>query len=256
MTAPPRKSALLPASATVSDALALRSATGVELRLSVAGPGARAYAYVIDWHVRLILVSAWYVLAALTYNRRFSITPPLDPDGAWFGLVVAPAAALYFLYHVVLEIGMRGRTPGKRIAGVRLVTHDGGTPTAGAIVTRNVFRLIDSFPVFYGVGLAAAMLTRNRVRIGDLAAGTLLVYERENPQLLEHVEPAAFAGRLGAHDIEVMNELLQRWDELAADARARIARELLARGGSPPDPGTDGPGLRAALRRMAAGAGP
>jgi uncharacterized RDD family membrane protein YckC len=238
---------------TLADALELQSATGVELRLPIAGPGARAYAYLLDWHVRAVLFVAWYVLAALTYNRQWSLSPPLDPDGAWFGVVVAPATALYFLYHFVLEIGMRGRTPGKRMAGVRLVAHDGGTPTVGAIVTRNVFRLIDSFPVFYGVGLLATLLTPNRVRLGDLAAGTLLVYEREDARLLDHVQPAALGGTLAVADVEAMNELLRRWDELHPRARARIARALLARGGrTPADPGDDG-ALRTAVRELAAG---
>src|SRR5688572_24358951 len=139
------------------DAVALESATGVELRLPIAGPGARAFAFIVDWHVRVVLFCAWYLLAAVFYNRRLSIAAPLSPDGAWFGFVVAPAAGVFFLYHVVLEIAMRGRTPGKRIAGVRLVAQDGRVPTAGSLIARNVFRLIDSFPLFYGVGLVATM---------------------------------------------------------------------------------------------------
>lgn len=234
-------------------AVALDSATGVELHLPLAGPGVRAFAFIVDWHIRVVLFCAWYVIAALIYNRQLSITPPLDPDGAWFGFVVAPAAALYFLYHFLLEIAMRGRTPGKRIAGVRLVAHDGSAPTAGALLARNVFRLIDSFPLFYGVGLLATMLTRNRVRIGDLAAGTLLVYERPHAAFLAHVSDAAFARPLGPGDLEVMSDLLQRWDELAPDARGRIARELVGRGGPAADASTNDATLRATLERMARG---
>ena len=50
---------------------------------------------------------------------------------------------------------MRGRTPGKRMAGVRIVARDGGAPSVGALLVRNVFRLIDSLPLLYGVGLVA-----------------------------------------------------------------------------------------------------
>src|ERR687898_887618 len=74
---------------------------------------------------------------------------------------------------------------GSCIAGVRLVTHSGGTPLIGAYLIRNVFRLIDSFPVFYGLGLILTMLTRNHVRVGDLAAGTLLVYDHSDVLLRE-----------------------------------------------------------------------
>jgi hypothetical protein len=169
-------------------------------------------------------------------------------------LVVAPAAGLYFLYHAALEIAMRGRTPGKRIVGVRLIARDGSTPTVGALVTRNVFRLIDSFPVFYGVGIAATMLTRDRVRIGDLAAGTLLVYEARDARLLTHVSEAAFGRPLGPAEIEVMNDLLRRWDELAPEARERLARTLLARSGTPADANAEGDALRSAVERIARGA--
>lgn len=236
------------------EAVALDSATGVELHLPIAGPGARAWAFVIDWHVRVVLACAWYLLAALVYNRELSIAAPLDADGAWFGFVVAPPAAIYFLYHFVLEIAMRGRTPGKRIAGVTLVAQDGGAPGAGALATRNVFRLIDSFPLFYGVGLAATMLTRNRVRIGDLAAGTLLVYERPATPFLEHLSDAAFGQPLGPAELEVMNDLLRRWDELIPERRRELTRELLTRAGPAPGPSADDAALRGALERAARGA--
>lgn len=161
-----------------ASALVVESVTGVEVSLPVAGPGARAYAFIIDWHIRAILAAAWYVIGMMLYSGGFSdLAPPLDPNGLWFGLIAAPTAAIYFLYHPALEIAMRGRTPGKRMAGVRLVTRSGGTPTLGAYLIRNVFRLVDNFPIFYGLGLILTMITRDHVRLGDLAAGTLIVYD-------------------------------------------------------------------------------
>ena len=71
--------------------------------------------------------------------------------------VVAPAAAIYFLYHLVLEMAMHGRTPGKRMAGMHIVARDGSSPSIGALLTRNVFRLVDCFPLVYGVGLVATL---------------------------------------------------------------------------------------------------
>jgi uncharacterized RDD family membrane protein YckC len=236
------------------DALSLDSPTGVALHVVLAGAGARAFAYIVDWWIRLALFAAWYVVAALAYNRELSLAPPLDPEGAWFALVVAPAAGLYFLYHAVLEIAMRGRTPGKRIVGLKLIARNGATPTVGALVTRNVFRLIDSFPVFYGVGLAATMLTRDRVRIGDLAAGTLLVYEAREPTLLANVGQAEFERPLGPAELEVMNDLLHRWNELAPEARGHLARELLERSGSPVKTGMQDEELRGAIEHVARGA--
>jgi uncharacterized RDD family membrane protein YckC len=200
--------------------LVVDSATGVDVSLPIAGPGARAFAFVIDWHIRVILLLAWYLTAALLYNGRLNIGPPLEPDTLWFAAVVIPPAAIFMLYHFVLEVVMHGRTPGKRMAGVRIVTREGNTPSLGALVTRNIFRLIDSFPVLYSVGLIATMLTRDHVRIGDLAAGTLLVYDRTTAPL--------FPTARGVQT-EVANELLQRWDTLDPAARRRLAEKLLAR---------------------------
>jgi len=230
--------------------LAVDSVTGIDVSLAVAGPGARSYAFLVDWHIRFILAFAWYAFAALLYNGRVSLAAPESPPGRWFALVVLPAAAIYFLYHYVLELAMRGRTPGKRVAGVHVVARDGGAPGAGALLTRNVFRLIDSLPLGYGVGLLAVLLTREHLRIGDMAAGTLLVYEREAPP------PAHFGGggRLDSTAREIVHELLARWPALEPAARAQLARQVLARYSPGDAPGADSaPGeetLRARLERL------
>ena len=150
---------------------------GWSVSLHVAGPGARSYAFVIDWHIRTILAIAWYIVGVLIYNGAWDLSPPDEPNAPWFIFIAAPAGFIYLLYPCIMEIVMRGRTPGKRMVGVRLVMHDGSVPTISAFLLRNMFRLIDSFPAFYGVGLVTAVVTKNHVRIGDLAAGTLLVYE-------------------------------------------------------------------------------
>jgi uncharacterized RDD family membrane protein YckC len=133
------------------------SVTGVDVALAVAGPGARAFAFVLDFSFRTILAIAWYVVAAALYNHHLSIARPLEPDGVWFALVVGPPLAIFLLYHIVLEVLTSGRTPGKRLAALRIVARDGATPSVGALLVRNVFRVIDSLPVVYGVGLVTSI---------------------------------------------------------------------------------------------------
>jgi uncharacterized RDD family membrane protein YckC len=203
--------------------LLIDSVTGVELTLPLAGPGARSYAFIIDWLIRAILFVAWYGVAALIYNRHWSVSAPLNPDAKWFVLVVTPAAVMYFLYHFVLEVVMHGRTPGKRMAGILIVTRDGNPPGVGALLTRNVFRLVDSLPLLYGVGLIATLVTRDHVRVGDMAAGTLLAYERSDVQL-----PDLAGSTTLAADIETVHELLQRWYALSIDSRHGLALALLS----------------------------
>lgn len=207
--------------------LSVDSVTGIDVSLAVAGAGARSFAFIIDWFVRLVLALAWYALGAFVYNRGLSIAAPLTNDAAWFGAVVTPALAIYFLYHYAVELAMRGRTPGKRTAGIRIVARDGSAPGAGALLVRNVFRLIDTLPVLYCLGLVAVIATREHLRVGDMAAGTLLVYERD----AAHLPPAAEAPRLDARASELVAELLERWPTLAPDARLQLGQQLLARYG-------------------------
>jgi uncharacterized RDD family membrane protein YckC len=232
--------------------LVVDSVTGVDVALPIAGPGARSYAFLVDWLIRAILFIAWYVVAALIYNRRWSFTAPFNPDAHWFVFVVTPAAAIYCLYHVVLEIAMRGRTPGKRVAGVHIITRDGGSPGVGALLTRNVFRLVDALPLFYGVGLVATLLTRYHVRVGDMAAGTLLAYDRTDAALLEHTMAASLGSKLNSSTAEIVNELLLRWPTLDVDARHRLATEVLSRYDTVATlSGQDDASLRSQLQRLA-----
>lgn len=215
-----------PATLVRAPDLIVDSATGVEVSFAVVAPGGRMVAFLIDWGIRVVLALAWYAVAAMIYNGAPRLAAPLEADAWWFGGVLLPAAALYALYHPVLEIAMRGSTPGKRMSGIRLVTLAGEAPGAGALLLRNIFRLIDGFPGIYAVGLVATFLTRNHVRIGDLAAGTLLVYERRASP------PAAAAGGAAEPDpeaLEIVAELEARWASFAPETRLRLGRALAAR---------------------------
>ncbi len=161
------------------ESLRISGPAGLDPQLEIAGPGTRSYAFVIDWHIRLLLALAW--LSAVWLKRAVAGAALPSPTALpeHFALVaIAPAAAIYVLYHPVLELTMRGRTPGKRVAGARIVTRDGGTPGVTALLVRNLLRLVDSLPVCYMVGLMSCFATAQSVRLGDLAAGTLLVRER------------------------------------------------------------------------------
>jgi uncharacterized membrane protein SpoIIM required for sporulation/uncharacterized RDD family membrane protein YckC len=159
-------------------AIQVPSATGVDARIVLAGPGARAIAFVLDWLIRSGLAIVWLLAAALLIlgDLDFNVGP--DEEVLWYLAAATPATAIYFLYHLVLEPVMGGRTPGKRMIGLRVLTPEGIVPGIGALLTRNVFRLIDSLPVFYVVGLLFVMFGRRHARLGDLAAGTVLAVER------------------------------------------------------------------------------
>jgi uncharacterized RDD family membrane protein YckC len=213
------------------DQVFVQSATGVDLTLRIAGPGSRSYAFVIDWHIRLLLAGAWLLFTSFILNRSLN---PRSPDAL---LTLLPSSAIYLLYHPILEVALRGRTPGKRMAGLALVSRSGATPGTSALLIRNLFRLIDSLPAFYAVGLVCCFVTANRVRIGDMAAGTLLVQDDTAAgKSLERLQALAAASRLPLDALELVDQVLERWPTLQSGSRMQIARSLLERVAPGSDP--------------------
>jgi len=243
-----------------SEYFTVRGATGVDLSLPIAGPGSRSYAFVIDWHIRLIAALAWLVAAMLVMNGRLTFRPGSGKSTAVLVfLAVLPSAAIYFLYHPVVEVLMRGQTPGKRRAGVRIVNREGGVPSVGAILIRNAFRLVDSMPAFYVVGLLTSFMSAQRTRIGDMAAGTLLVVDES--AVSKALLGLATAGRQPNADFlttDLAEQILERWQRLAVDKRDAIARALLTRidaaGGATPYASMSDAELEAAITSLARGA--
>uniref|UniRef100_UPI0025F2F3AC RDD family protein n=1 Tax=uncultured Thiodictyon sp. TaxID=1846217 RepID=UPI0025F2F3AC len=134
---------------------------GVDLGLRVAGPAPRALALAADGAIRLVILLALSPLAALS--------------GLGLGLSLIAVFLLEWLYPVTFEV-LSGATPGKRAMGL-MVVHDDGTPVGlPASLIRNLLRVVDFFPLFYGVGLVCTLVDRDFRRLGDLAAGTLVVH--------------------------------------------------------------------------------
>ena len=134
---------------------------GVDLGLGVAGPAPRALALVADGAIRLAI----YLV----------LSPLLALSGFGLGLNLIALFLLEWLYPVAFEV-LTGATPGKRMLGL-LVVHDDGTPVAlPASLIRNLLRVVDFLPLFYGVGLVCTLADLDFRRLGDLAAGTLVIH--------------------------------------------------------------------------------
>lgn len=210
-----------------ADRLRVDSATGTEVHLPVAGLGARSYAFVIDLHLRAALALVWWLVAGMAVSG--TLDPRKigdgDPGEAYFWLALLPSAAIWLLYHPIVEIAMRGRTPGKRWAGIRIAGLDGAPAGPGALLIRNAFRVLDSLPFVYCVGLIACLVTRRQVRIGDLAAGTLLVYAER--RVLEDEFAVAKHAPLGHGALAA--DLVARWPRLEREPRLALGRRLLER---------------------------
>ena len=213
--------------------LIVRGLTGVDISLRIAGPGTRSFAFLTDWMIRLLIALALILLASL-----LQLLPGISKRemGVVWIVTLVSASLIYFLYHPVLEVLMQGRTPGKRKAGARIVTVEGATPTTGSLLLRNLFRLIDGMPGFYVVGLGFCLFTQRRVRIGDMAAGTVLVLEEaEGSQALARLGEAMQRSSLPLEALRLIHDLLDRWRDLDEELRMPLARGLLTK----LDPGFD-----------------
>jgi len=146
-------------------------AEGVEIRLRMAGPIPRAGAYLIDLVIRTAVLTAGGIGVALA---GIAIGPRVAG-----GIMLIAWFLMDWLYPVIFESGKRGATPGKLAVGLRVVQATGSPITIGQAVIRNFLRFIDSMPFFtYGFGVASCLATKRFQRLGDLAAGTVVIYHR------------------------------------------------------------------------------
>ncbi|MDR0441308.1 MAG: RDD family protein [Candidatus Accumulibacter sp.] len=145
---------------------------GCELELRLAGPVVRARAWLIDFFIRLAMFAA--LAPILFYVGRLGLA---------FAILLA--FVLEWFYPIVFEVLWRGATPGKRLSGLT-VLHDDGTPVGwGASFARNTLRAVDFLPMAYACGLLTMWLNPHGKRLGDVLAGTVVVYrERLAPPVI------------------------------------------------------------------------
>ena len=146
-------------------------AEGVEIRLRMAGPMIRGGAFLIDFIIRaVVLTLCWIVFLFAGSAVGFQVSSGLGLL-VWF--------LMDWFYPVFFEFGKRGATPGKRLMGLRVVQSTGSPITFGQAVVRNFMRFIDSMPLFtYAFGTASCLSSKRFQRLGDLAAGTVVIYDR------------------------------------------------------------------------------
>ena len=142
---------------------AIPTPEGIELTLRLAGPLPRAIAWLIDSLLRMAIL----MLLAWTLGML---------GGFGWGVILIFAFLLEWLAPAAFEVWADGSTPGKKAMGL-MVLHDDGTPIDWpAALVRNLLRAVDFLPIGYGFGLTAMLINPDFKRLGDVAAGTVVVY--------------------------------------------------------------------------------
>ena len=186
---------------------------GVELSLRLSGPVARMLAWLIDTLIRFGL----YIALALGLAGKGDLGR---------GLFLILWFVVEWFYPVLFEVIYDGRTPGKRALGIRVV-HDDGTPVGwAASVVRNLLRFVDWLPVFYVLGFASMVLNSEFRRLGDIVAGTVVVYvdEQRGHEAIPVVEPLAPRYALQADEAQAVVGFAERLPQLSAERANELAR--------------------------------
>lgn len=233
----------MPHCALVDTAVEIETPEDVRLSFRLAGPGARSAAYLADLVVRLVML--WFVLLGVVV-----VAPFARVAGASWGLLLLAFFVLEWGYGTLFEGLWGGRTPGKRLFGLRVVREDGHGVDFHDALVRNLLRAADVLPSFYAAGLVCMSVTARMQRVGDLAAGTMVVHEaretlrRESPDLAGAARLGV--GELGAswrpaeRTLDLLHSFALRRDGLQPERAREIAlvlAEPLARRLSPADDG-------------------
>ncbi len=209
----------------------------VELSYTLAGIGSRAYAAIIDYTISLVLLVA-AVIGVLSLESTAHVVTGRSTTAWVVTVFVLAQFAILWGYYVLFEAFADGQTPGKRLLHLRVVRDGGYSITFAASATRNLIRLLDMQPFFtYGVGMTSVLLSRTGKRLGDYAAGTIVVRENVTRAPAAPVRAAAgpdasgipaLSTRLSDDEYAVLARFVNRRSELAPERRTALSG-LLAR---------------------------
>ena len=186
---------------------------GIMLELHPAGPVARGGAWLVDSLIRLGI----YIALALVLGV-------LGATGT--GLLLVAFFLLEWFYPVYFELA-RGSTPGKSAFGL-VVVHSNGTPVGWqASMIRNLLRTVDFLPLFYGFGLVSMLLSKRFQRLGDMAAGTLVVYRPlPGEHLLPENRPVIPPAGLSPAEQQVLINFAERVPRISDSRNIELADHL------------------------------
>jgi len=246
------------------DYLSISTPENVAFGYDIAGIGSRFLAAVVDTLIILVLQGVVNLTLLALVLSLFRDRLDFDnPAAGWlvaaFGLI---AFAFFWGYYIFFEMLWNGQSPGKRWVGLRVIRTDGTPITLTESIVRNLVRIVDFLPAYYGVGVVTMFVNGQSRRLGDLAAGTLVVRDRAavtleslaarptppTPAPLPAADPAPpslaapAAGwpveRLTGHDLEMAEDFLRRRAQLSnrAALAQRIVQALLKQMNVPPGP--------------------
>jgi uncharacterized RDD family membrane protein YckC len=209
--------------------LTIETPEQVALDFTLASIGSRFLALAIDTAIQ---VAAAIVVVLITAGVTIGAALTWSALEAWTAAVMLLAFfVLYYGYFAVFEAMWSGQTPGKRVVGLRVLGVSGRPISTFEAILRNVVRIADQLPGIYAIGILVAFVTERHQRLGDLAAGTVVVHEQPLAQQPGTAVPRPVrmrygAGRLTPDEVAVIETFLRRRPELTYYGRLRASRKI------------------------------
>jgi uncharacterized RDD family membrane protein YckC len=232
-------------SGAVDRTVEVRTPESIAFRYELAGLGSRFLALAVDQAIQFATLAAVFTGIVLAASRLPKHLAPSTAEklGESFAVafVITIAFAVLFGYFILSEAVWNGQTPGKRLLGLRVV-RDGGYPIDfGASLIRNLIRVGEALVGYYILAAISALISPENKRLGDLAAGTIVVRDARlaAPSFGARDEEPTYAATayLTGEERALIERFLERRDTLTPDRRKAFAAHLAARvrGRMPPD---------------------
>ncbi|MGB8644956.1 MAG: RDD family protein [Anaerolineae bacterium] len=172
-------------STATNDRIVIETPENIAFGYDVAGLGSRFVAAFIDNLILGILYTILGIAFTLLSFTSVLTRLPSDLTSILPALVLLVMFLLWFGYYIVFEIFMGGQSPGKRLLNLRVIKENGYPLGVVDCIIRNLVRVVDFIPFGYGVGVIVMFLNDRSKRLGDFAAGTLVVNVHESVKLAD-----------------------------------------------------------------------
>ncbi len=224
---------------TPTDQFVVETPENIRFGYDVADIGSRFLALLIDTLIQAVLYVLLGIGMIFLATRLSQIDLPRLVSDALAVLLILVIFMIQFGYFLFFEIILNGQTPGKRLFHLRVIKDNGYPLSPVDAIIRNLVRVIDFFPGAYGIGVVTMFFNKRAKRLGDFAAGTLVVKMRDEVRLQHLVTTAATAApstanangevrRLEEDDIALAESFLARRNQMTnpAPMTLQIAQRL------------------------------
>jgi uncharacterized RDD family membrane protein YckC len=218
------------------DKLTIETPEQTQLEFPLAGIGSRFLAIALD---TLLQAAAIWVVGILLIALAIPFSLWFKSSGLWaIAIMIFVAFAIYVGYFAFFEALWNGQTPGKRWTHLRVIKDTGRPISAYDAILRNLLRTADWLPTLYAAGIITMIVSRENQRIGDFAAGTVVVHEKplqavnsiwNAPTMPAPAVALSSSAQLNMDELQLIETFLERRGSLEPDVRWSMARQIADR---------------------------